>query len=127
MESKKVFRRWSFGTAAIFGYYFADYVTEKRHLNNAWHTRPDYKPYPAMVKKEGLEKVQEDYMMEKLYPWRQKSEYKKSPIFRFFFPELADWEIKSNPYSQMKRTDVFTVEDGHYKSYTNDFKEHLPH
>ena len=80
-----------------------------------------------MVKKQGLEKIQEDYMMEKLYPWRYKFDYKKTAVFRFFFPELADWEIKSNPYTQIDRKDLFAIEDGHYKSYTHDFKEHLPH
>lgn len=79
-----------------------------------------------MVKKEGIVKLSEDYLYEKAYPQRFR-EWKKSAIYRFFMPEHADWQVKSNPYTYMDAKDVFSVKDGYYITQTNDFKDHLPH
>jgi hypothetical protein len=31
------------------GYTFASYMTDSSPLANDWYTRPDFKPFPAMV------------------------------------------------------------------------------
>ena len=47
---RKFFRRWQIGTAFFMGNLFARIYTDETPLNNRWYTRPDLKPYPAMVK-----------------------------------------------------------------------------
>ena len=106
-ESRRQFRRWSVLSTVLFSYFAASKLTSRRHVYDDWYSRPDYKPYPAMVKKEGIAKIQEDYLMEKNYPWRFKSDYKRSAVYRFFFPELADWTIKDNPYKHINPRDVY--------------------
>lgn len=126
-QSKIVFRKWSVLSSLAVGYVYAYFMTDMSSLRNEWFTRPDFKPYPAMVKKEGLVKMQEDFMMEKLYPWRYGWDLKRTPFYRFFFPERADWSIKENPYSHIDNKDVFFFGNGYYESWTNDFADHLPH
>ena len=104
-QSMIVFRRYSVLSSLFVGYMYANYATSRDAIFNDWFNRPDLKPYPAMVKKEGIVKMQEDYLMEKLYPWRQKSDYKKSTWFRFLFPDQADWTLKQNPYQHMEARD----------------------
>jgi hypothetical protein len=59
-----------------FGILFARYAVDPISLKNGWKNRPDLKPYPAMVKKEGVAKEQEDYLMKQVYPWRFKKNWK---------------------------------------------------
>lgn len=125
--SLKVFRKWSALSSLAFGYLTASYLIDRTSYQNGWFNRPDYKPYPAMVKTEGLVKAQEEYWMEQAYPWRYSYDWRRSAAFRFLFPEHADWTIKSNPYSQLKADEVVSIKDGYYRSFTNDFKDHLPH
>jgi len=47
--SRITFKRWTYGSAALFGIIFAGLVTDKRILQNEWYNRPDLKPFPAMV------------------------------------------------------------------------------
>lgn len=47
--SKVTFRYWSFGTSIVFGYVFAQQVTDNRILIDPWYNRSDMKPFPAMV------------------------------------------------------------------------------
>ena len=126
-QSKIVFRKYSVLTSLAFGVLFAKLMANTDGLKNEWYSRPDFKPYPAMVKKEGIVKDQEEILMQKLYPWRYKSNYKQSSWFRFLFPESADWTIKKNPYSYMDSRDVYAPGNKHYVTYTNDFQDHLPH
>lgn len=126
-QSKIVFRKWTLLTSLAVGYVYAYLMTDLSSLKNEWYNRPDFKPYPAMVKKEGLVKMQEDYMMERLYPWRYGMDIKRNPFYRFFFPERADWSIKENPYTHMDNKDVYHYGNGFYESWTNDFADHLPH
>ena len=122
-----VFRKWSLLSSFLVGYVSASYLVDSTPVKNGWFNRPDYKPYPAMVKKEGLVKEQEEYWMEQAYPWRYSYDWKRSAVYRFFFPESADWTIKSNPYTKLRAEEVVCVSDGYYRSFTNDFTDHLPH
>ena len=72
-------------------------------------------------------KEQEEYWMQKAYPWRYGYDWKRSAVYRFMFPETADWTIKDNPYSKLKAEEVVSIKDGYYRSFTNDFVDHLPH
>jgi len=126
-HSRIHFRRWAVISSFAVGYTLACWLVDDSALKNDWFNRPDFKPYPAMVKKEGLVKEHEDYMMQKNYPWRYKWDYKRSAMYRFFYPERADWTLKSNPYSNLHARDVYNPQSGHYLTFTNDFQEHLPH
>ena len=126
-QSKKTFRKFTVISSLAVGYVYAYIMTDDSAIRNEWFNRPDFKPYAAMVKKEGLVKEQEDALMEKLYPWRYGWDYKRNPFYRFMFPEKADWSIKQNPYSKMDNRDVWHYSKGTYESWTNDFADHLPH
>lgn len=45
----RAFRRATFVTVCVGGFLFAHYMTDYSHMKNPWHTRPDFKPFPAMV------------------------------------------------------------------------------
>ena len=126
-QSKILFRKWSILASLTFGFLFAKYRDEPNGLSNSWYNRPDFKPYPAMVKKEGIAKENEEFLYQTVYPWRYAKNWKQTALYRFFLPEHADWTLKSNPYRKMNAKDVFDVKDGHYVSHTNDFKDHLAH
>jgi hypothetical protein len=46
----KFFRRYSLVTMCIGGFALARYMVDDRTLNDQFYTRPDFKPFPAMVK-----------------------------------------------------------------------------
>jgi hypothetical protein len=51
-KSRKLFRRWSLLSAMAMGFIFARYTVNQEQLLNPWYTRPDLKPFAAMVKNE---------------------------------------------------------------------------
>ncbi len=64
--TRKTFRLYFFTTCAIGGYLFATYTVKNNQKSNEWYTRPDYKPFPAMVPKEQMD-ITERTMMEAHY------------------------------------------------------------
>jgi hypothetical protein len=50
--TRKVFRKYFFVTCLLGGYMFATYTVSSNQKKNEWYTRPDFKPFPAMVPKE---------------------------------------------------------------------------
>lgn len=47
--TNKFFRRWAGATCLLGGFAFAKYFANEGTMRNEWYTRPDLKPYPAMV------------------------------------------------------------------------------
>lgn len=64
--SRKNFRWYFFGICLAGGYLFASYTTNSNQRHDAWYSRPDLKPFPAMVPKEELD-VTERTMLEAHY------------------------------------------------------------
>ena len=48
--TKKYFRRYAFYTCVASGFLYARYMVNDLPLKNQFYTRPDLKPFPAMVK-----------------------------------------------------------------------------
>lgn len=76
-----------------------------------------------MVKQQG-DDLDEKTMREALYKKDSRQSYKKSSWFRYFFASDADFEIKRNPYREKAHTDVFTIKNPNYSTYTNSFGDH---
>lgn len=47
--ARKIFRRYWFLTCSLGGVLFAYWSTDLRYVRDAWYTRPDLKPFKAMV------------------------------------------------------------------------------
>lgn len=68
--ARGIFRRWFFGLCVAGGFVFASLTDDERQLRDAWYSRPDLKPYPAMVPKEEMS-ITERTMYEAHYEsWR---------------------------------------------------------
>lgn len=68
-------------------------------MSNEFYTRPDFKPFPAMIK-EPTEYDPEVYaqMLEQNYAKYKNNQYKKSSVYRLLFPNHADFTPKTNYY-----------------------------
>lgn len=53
--TKKAFRFWFFGTCIAGGFLFALATVNRNQQRDAWYSRSDLKPFPAMVPKENLD------------------------------------------------------------------------
>ena len=125
LVARKTFRYYSFMASAALGYMFARYFTDvKGKANNEWFSRPDLKPYAAMVKVPGDESALHSSMRESQYVGAGESEGKRSPLYRFFMARDADYTIKENPYQTNHPDDVWDEKKGWYQTYTNNFGQH---
>ena len=66
---------------------------------NPGYNRPDFKPYPAMIKQSEDTIVQDDQLWESTYmkykrKKRAEEDTKRSPWYRLFWPNSADWTVK---------------------------------
>ena len=118
------------------GLAFARYVTDwQATAANEWYNRPDFKPYPAMVKTPGQggsvagqgEDKSAAVIQDKYY-WKgehKNGDYKKSAVYRFFFPMDADFAVEENPFRQMSPLDVRMNRQGKYVTHsTSNYSEH---
>ena len=122
--ARKNFRWYAFGSALLMGYCSARYVTDPTmRSSNTWYSRPDLKPYPAMVAKPEND-VTRDTMEKDLYINKQGSSIKSSPFYRYFFARDADFTIKENPFDKYHKDDIWDHRKGHYATYGNNFGEH---
>lgn len=81
------------------GFAFARYMADDSLLKNEFYTRPDFKPFPAMVK-EPTDYDEEVYqqLLTKNYTKYKNTEYKKSPLYRLLYPNHADFTPKTNSF-----------------------------
>lgn len=56
--SKNTFLKWFYGTCVVGGVLFAYLTVNELQTKNPWYSRPDLKPFPAMVPKEELDVTQ---------------------------------------------------------------------
>ena len=122
--ARRQFRVFGFGGALAGGFAFAFLTTERDGWrSDKWKNRPDMKPFPHMVRQDPND-LTEQTMKEALYKKHSKQSYKSSNWFRYFFASDADFEIKRNPYRETAHTDVFTIKNPSYTTYSNNFGDH---
>ena len=126
--SRKNFRWYFIGICLAGGYLFASYTTNSNQRHDAWYSRPDLKPFPAMVPKDELD-VTERTMLEAHYQsYRNKAqqdEKKKKSWYRLFFPNDADFTVNQNPYAHTHRDNVYNPANNYYVRAGNTFKNHV--
>jgi hypothetical protein len=89
------------------GWLIAFFTVEKEGFrSDKFKTRPDMKPYPAMVKIDEDE-VPYKTMKEALYKSAYKNNYKASNWYRWLFPQSADFTVKENPYRTHSYREIF--------------------
>ena len=121
--SRITFRYYSFAATILAGYCFARQTTESfLRCSNEWYSRPDLKPFAAMVAKPKDSTTTS--MLEAQYVNKRESEGKRSPLYRFFMARDADFTIKENPYAKVHADDIWDNRKGHFATYTNKFGEH---
>jgi len=100
--TRKTFRFYFASVCFIGGYLFASYTVDSNILKDPWFTRPDLKPFPAMVPKDELD-VTERTMLEAQYQTYRNEKYaetkKHRTWYRLFFPNDADFSANRNPYT----------------------------
>lgn len=122
--ARRQFRLKGFGAAAVLGWCFAYYTTDRDGWRSDKHkTRPDLKPYPAMVKQDEDDITQET-MQRALYKKAWKDDYKSSNWYRFLFPQSADFTVRKNPYREHAQTEIFNPKRPGYSTWTGTFQDH---
>ncbi len=96
---------------------------------DAWYTRPDHKPFPAMVAREDMD-IGERQIYETHYQsyrnQRYKEDKKNRTWYRLFFPLNADYSVNRNPHAQTHRENLYNGYNNYYATPgTNHFRHHL--
>lgn len=122
--ARKLFRKYSVGSALALGWMYAFYVTD----GTGWRSdklknRPDMKPYPAMVKQDP-DDIAHETMERSLYKKASANDYKSSTWYRFIFPNDANFDIKRNPYRDYSHRELFNVDAPGYSTYTSTHLDH---
>ena len=108
---------------------FASYTVSEKLLQNRWYNRPDLKPYPAMVPKDGMDITERSIYENHYQSFRNKikgkeEDRKRSSWYRLLFPNKADYTVKSNPYAYYHRDDIYNPENGYVSSIHNHYRDH---
>ena len=126
VTTKKFFNRYSRGTMALSGFLFAYYFTNDSQLNNTWYTRPDIKPYMAMVRLEDqtdYDPVAYKQLLEANYK-HYKEEPKKGFLYRFIWSNEADFTPKTNLYHGRHSSMNFNAKTGEMPMLNHDYADH---
>ena len=125
LVARKTFRYYSFAAAALIGFTFAYMTTDNQVKGqNGTFSRPDLKPYPAMVSGQQGNEHTHNSMMKSQYVNQKESEGKRSPLYRYFMARDADFSSKENPYQVAHPDDVWDERKGNYSSYSNNYGAH---
>ena len=127
-HTRKTFRWYFFGTCFIGGLSFAYYTVRENIKNDGWYSRPDTRPFPAMVPRESMD-VTERTMLESHYQSFRNKQYaenkKNRTWYRLFFPNDAKFDVRENPYDQTHRENVYNPANNYYARPSNHLRHHL--
>ena len=127
--ARKTFKWWTVLSSAAFGFVFARYTVGQSQVHNPYYTRPDLKPFPAMVAHDPSADVTEHTARLTHYNAYKREQgaidRKRSAWYRYFFTSDADFTVKGNPYAEHNKKDVYNPNTGFYNTYTNKFADHL--
>jgi hypothetical protein len=121
-HARRLFRTRFFAYSAFGGICFAYYFTGRYPIRNEWYSRPDYKPFPAMVPQDSLS-PSDQVIMETYYSkYRQekkKADKRNSTWYRVLFPNDALYETDRNPYVGPAGKSVYNPYNSRYASITS--------
>jgi len=123
--TNKFFRRYAIGTCVSAGMLLGFYMADDSVLNNEYYTRPDLKPFPAMVDQPN-DYDQEAYkqLLEKNYAKYAKAEQKKSPLYRLLWPNHADFTPKTNRFVNRDSFRNYNYESGAFPTTNHSYADH---
>ena len=128
-HARRVFRTRFFAFGSLGGVMFAYCFTGRYPIGNEWISRPDMKPFPAMVPQESLsasDKVIMETYYSKYRKEKQQSEKKNSTWYRVLFPNDATYETNKNPYVGAASKMVYNPYNTRYETIasTGHFRDH---
>lgn len=129
-HARRLFKRNFFKWGSIGGLLYAFYFTNPFLIRNEWYTRPDLKPFPAMVPQESLsesDKIIMETYYKKYRAEKEAANRKNSTWYRVLFPNAASYDVESNPYVGSNGRRVYNPLDTRYESHTSTghFRDHL--
>ena len=126
--SRQFFRWYAISTALVCGYLFA-YLTVDSSMkaSNGWYNRPDFKPKAAMVKSPEEDDASHRSMKAASYQkHRNLGNENKGVLYRYFFTQDADFELKENPYRNAHPDDVYNPKNQYLTTYaTAGYRDHV--
>lgn len=116
--TRKIFKKYFFGTCIVGGFLFSYMTVDGDHQKkDAWYSRPDLKPFPAMVPRDQLDVTYRSVLDAHYQSYRNKqyeSEKKHRTWYRLFFPNDADYSVSRNPYALTHRENVYNPANNYY-------------
>jgi len=126
-HTRKTFRWWFISTCLFGGVAFAYLTVNQNQKIDPWYSRPDMRPFPAMVPKESMD-ITERTMYETHYQTYRNQQYanekKHRTWYRLLFPNDADYSVTRNPYSQTHRENIYNPANNYYARPSNHFRDH---
>ena len=126
--ARKKFRKTFFLTCFIGGVTFAYATVNTKQRIDPWYSRPDLKPFPAMVPKEELDITERTALEAHYQSFRNqayKDDKKQRTWYRLFFPNDADYSVQGNPHEQTHRENIYNPANGYYARPTNHLRHHV--
>ena len=126
--SRQFFRFYAFGTAILCGYLFAQYTVDPAmKAQNGWYNRPDFKPKAAMVHSVEDDDASIRSMKQQSYQkHRNIGNERKGVLYRYFFTQDADFELKENPYRNNHPDDVYDARKQYVSTYASShYRDHV--
>ena len=123
----RVWRKYTIGTMLVGGFIFAHIKTDWSVLHNEFYSRPDLKPYPAMVKEPtDYDANAYQQLLEKNYYGQKQlqKEYKKSTWYRILYPEYADFTPRTNRFINRDPTTNYNYKTGAFPLYSQTYADH---
>uniref|UniRef100_A0A7S3IRK0 Uncharacterized protein n=1 Tax=Strombidium inclinatum TaxID=197538 RepID=A0A7S3IRK0_9SPIT len=116
-NAQKQFWRYFWGTSVVVAGSIAWYVTDDSYMRDNYYTRPDFKPFPAMVENPtDYTKDTYNQLFQSNYgiyrDKRDSEEREKNTTWRFFKPLTANWDTKVNYYHGKDSLDTFQPSRG---------------
>lgn len=94
---------------------------------NGWYNRPDFKPKAAMIKNVEDDDASLRSMKSASYQkHRNIGNENKGVLYRYFFTQDADFELKENPYRNAHPDDVYNPKTQYLTTYaTSHYRDHV--
>lgn len=123
--TNKFFKRYAFGACILGGFVLGRMMSDDAILKNETYTRPDLKPFPAMVR-EPSEYDNEAYqqMLERNYLKYRNKDVRKEPFYRLLWPEQADFTPKKNWYAQRDSATNYNPSTGAFPHLNSTYADH---
>jgi hypothetical protein len=123
--TNRFFRRYAGVSMVLGGFTFASYMADDSRLNNEWYTRPDLKPKAAMVKDDSMyDSEAYQQLLETNYLKHQKPDAKKSTLYRWLRPGLADFEVRGNRFQGREVGQNYNIKTGAFPTLHHDYADH---